>query len=64
MSDERLCETREASCLCILPDDGHGIHECLCGSEWSRSDESFEPITFPIRYVGSSGNRVIQEDNK
>ena len=59
MSDLLLCEQREGSCLCTA-EGSHKLHVCACGGEWTGSGDTFEPVTFPYRFVGSSGNRTVK----
>lgn len=50
MSDKD-CFATASHCLCVLPDDGHDVHKCVCGGSWTgdarNGDDAWAPVTFP-----------------
>jgi hypothetical protein len=47
------CGLEEARCICRLPRDHDGPHECECGGSWSFTAEgTFRVESYPQVFVG------------
>lgn len=45
---EHICGTKEAWCVCGLPPEHDGPHECKCGGSWTfDANGYFVPVALP-----------------